>query len=1082
MLNSYCINRYSKTLSGSQEEIAVFMDMTALLTELLTRIDSGNGSPEEIQLALDAIYSVLSVQPSNFHRHQPFWNFFNSELIPSMLCLIQTSGETAAPKTSILHRSLHRKESKKPQRINIFAVADSPRSFYQVCEQVIRLLAQVPDAQDVWVEFLRTILLTPPATKRTETLKLLKRLLTNQHRLTELLELMASDSSVWPILIECIEECAKCENEVAVEAVRSINSLLESINMLIERPEVLEEFSDLFYTKICEKNANIEAEEENRITEAIHKASSGSSHLPKTSSIDEESKSVDNFLEKLRKELPRWIELTTKNHVDQNIQQFAARIVHENATADENNTSESQFLNCDAIYLTTYSVLSFCLRFRESTISKEWLLEQVKGAGCMAYVDTKWLAVVQARVLNENILDEVQIPLHCALIDLIEDYDGYNKRLLSKDVRKEEPSNSTDIKDETDNSTDMKTIAFQTWSKRLIRSCWRTITEILTRFPLKVSKKSSHEKTIVDGTEASLESMRTLCTTLLNFKLDKEVLWLYEKLGEHVTDLEELREFIVKNADSKKVFPMTRLDALGMDLLLDNAIQCGTLSNACWKYVVRGIQYATELERYLFRITKNSNTGYDVAEKGLRELLENFGQNELPVPIVGKILDELMLKIDCLLDTAVKTLNLNSICSFLAIMVSSNEDILKYSDSQIDRALESCNIIQRISRLVVGSSTRPLVHRMKIWCTTKEHFVELTREKFPEEVSKRAISSLHDCIKALLQKETPGFCFNQILFNAFQNVLCVEVCKPETQEHVVAILSTFIQECPEMIGSGWKPLLGAVKAVRISTEIVEGEPKISHTNQAVLHFFKSYIELEKPEILMATLPEFFQCLINYLQTQDSNLEDQEVCETAFAFVLQIQGILLKYFEEDVPAQEHLIKRIREREKAHLFVEEAYMQKVEHSFMPLLAKTLVEAPQFGVFPSQLDNTSKKPFPYFPWHNMNDRQMAICELILNMVEQLSSLVVTCIPQLHQKLLFDLSQFVSTIKTTALGMPFGVYSLCTIILPTLQKWVQREKYGFLSSIEVKNTSIRNLKQATGAFTELIADYIKEFSGKAF
>jgi hypothetical protein len=66
--------------------------------------------------------------------------------------------------------------------------------------------------------------------------------------------------------------------------------------------------------------------------------------------------------------------------------------------------------------------------------------------------------------------------------------------------------------------------------------------------------------------------------------------------------------------------------------------------------------------------------------------------------------------------------------------------------------------------------------------------------------------------------------------------------------------------------------------------------------------------------------------------------------------------------------------------------------------------------------------------------------------------------------------------------LGMPFGVFSLCTIILPTLQKWVQREKYGFLSSIEVKNTSIRNLKQATGAFTELIADYIKEFSGKAF
>lgn len=61
----------------------------------------------------------------------------------------------------------------------------------------------------------------------------------------------------------------------------------------------------------------------------------------------------------------------------------------------------------------------------------------------------------------------------------------------------------------------------------------------------------------------------------------------------------------------------------------------------------------------------------------------------------------------------------------------------------------------------------------------------------------------------------------------------------------------------------------------------------------------------------------------------------------------------------------------------------------------------------------------------------------------------------------------------------MPFGVFSLSTIILPMLQKWVQREKYGFLSSIEVKNTSIRNLKQATGVFTELVSEYIKEFQG---
>lgn len=177
-----------------------------------------------------------------------------------MLCLIQSSAEKpVVQKSSIL--SLHRKESKKQQRPSIFIIPDSPRSFYQVCEQIARLLAQVSEAQDIEVEFLRTVLLTPPASKRTEALKMLKRLLMNQGRLVELLELMAKDGAVWPIFIECIEECAKCEHDVAVEAVKAINSLLEAINLIMEKPEILEELSDSFYTKICETNASIEAEE-----------------------------------------------------------------------------------------------------------------------------------------------------------------------------------------------------------------------------------------------------------------------------------------------------------------------------------------------------------------------------------------------------------------------------------------------------------------------------------------------------------------------------------------------------------------------------------------------------------------------------------------------------------------------------------------------------------------------------------------------------------------------------------------------------------------------------------------------------
>uniref|UniRef100_A0A914PHD0 Uncharacterized protein n=1 Tax=Panagrolaimus davidi TaxID=227884 RepID=A0A914PHD0_9BILA len=77
LLNSFCINRYSNVAPESQDEIVVFMDMTALIKELLTRIDSGQqSSADELQLGLDALYSTVSVQPPHFYKHQPLLNVF----------------------------------------------------------------------------------------------------------------------------------------------------------------------------------------------------------------------------------------------------------------------------------------------------------------------------------------------------------------------------------------------------------------------------------------------------------------------------------------------------------------------------------------------------------------------------------------------------------------------------------------------------------------------------------------------------------------------------------------------------------------------------------------------------------------------------------------------------------------------------------------------------------------------------------------------------------------------------------------------------------------------------------------------
>lgn len=97
----------------------------------------------------------------------------------------------------------------------------------------------------------------------------------------------------------------------------------------------------------------------------------------------QESPSAKHFIETLRTELPKWLDINSKNELDRKIQEFAAKFVQgmfknnfkktqylDNVVNEENESKENRFLNCDAIYLTAYSVLSFCLRFRESVISK----------------------------------------------------------------------------------------------------------------------------------------------------------------------------------------------------------------------------------------------------------------------------------------------------------------------------------------------------------------------------------------------------------------------------------------------------------------------------------------------------------------------------------------------------------------------------------------------------------------------------------------------------------------------------------------------------------------------------------------
>ena len=101
------------------------MDMTALLTDIYRRLANAE-TADELQLALDSVYSMLSAQPETFYKHQPLLNVFSTELVPCLLCLIHASDEKPPPTKSLLGMT-----PTIPVKFNVLSSAESARSFYQ---------------------------------------------------------------------------------------------------------------------------------------------------------------------------------------------------------------------------------------------------------------------------------------------------------------------------------------------------------------------------------------------------------------------------------------------------------------------------------------------------------------------------------------------------------------------------------------------------------------------------------------------------------------------------------------------------------------------------------------------------------------------------------------------------------------------------------------------------------------------------------------------------------------------------------------------------------------------------------------
>lgn len=74
--------------------------------------------------------------------------------------------------------------------------------------------------------------------------------------------------------------------------------------------------------------------------------------------------------------------------------------------------------------------------------------------------------------------------------------------------------------------------------------------------------------------------------------MDKEIIWIYEKLDKEICQLEDLRQLTTNNQLAIDTFKkpwqlLNQNDAFAILIIIENAIKYSKLPDVVWKYVVR---------------------------------------------------------------------------------------------------------------------------------------------------------------------------------------------------------------------------------------------------------------------------------------------------------------------------------------------------------------------------------------------------------------------------------------------------------------------------------------------------------------
>ncbi|CAL4085330.1 unnamed protein product, partial [Meganyctiphanes norvegica] len=390
---------------------------------------------------------------------------------------------------------------------------------------------------------------------------------------------------------------------------------------------------------------------------------------------------------------------------------------------------------------------------------------------------------------------------------------------------------------------------------------------------------------------------------------------------------------------SKKPLRLHTAHLLSVHVMMSAGLELGSHASDCWSHIFKCCVYLAELERCFFSQTtgyqsfprmtqQNANTtqkqGEDVfneelfsyvvpitpvvARVSLEELIqesqaEDNANGFLSPAHTAKAICALTQLVDRLFDEAATQLNMTGLVSFLTELCAASQQQLfsrmnngtpkrpklpwakKRLGSNSQHPSGSCSVdtllLHRLAEVMlrVVRTGRPLLHIMRAWAVTGPHFMEAACHK-DGAVSKKAVSDIHDIVNALLgyQNELPHFHFNEALFKPFENLLCLELCDDDIQDQIISSICEFVESCTPDIRSGWRPLFGALRSVRVpsllpSSAVTRNISKpssrdgVSHLH-VVRDVFEAFLATDNVLVFSNAALDCILCLLKHIKGPD----------------------------------------------------------------------------------------------------------------------------------------------------------------------------------------------------------------------